>query len=78
MTAGRLAELAARGNVTLLPRTTGFGYFAHNFVGLAERLTDHLPTPDPEGPRERLWHVPRAGSGAGDGRAGAPARISRQ
>ena len=25
-----------------------FGYFAHNFIGLSERLTDHLPTPDPE------------------------------
>jgi len=56
-TAGALVELSARANVALLPRTTGFGYFAHNFIGLAERLTDHLPTPDPERPRERLWHV---------------------
>ena len=43
--------------VTLLPRTVGFGYFAQNFVGLAERITDHLSTPSPEMPRERLWQV---------------------
>ena len=26
----------------LLPRTTAFGYFPHNILGLVERLTDHL------------------------------------
>ncbi len=56
-TAEAVGALAAHGNVTLLPRTVGFGYFAHNFVGLAQRLADHLPTPDPGRPRERLWHV---------------------
>jgi len=34
--------LAARANVTLLTRTTAFGYFPHNFVALCERLQDHL------------------------------------
>ena len=29
-------------NVTLLPRTTAFGYFPHNMIGLDERVTDHL------------------------------------
>lgn len=43
--------------VTLLPRTTGFGYYAQNFVALAERVTDHLANPDPNLPRERLWQV---------------------
>ncbi len=43
--------------VTLLPRTTAFGYFPHNLVGLAERCTDHLAHPDPRLPRERLWQV---------------------
>ena len=47
-------------NVTLLPRTTAFGWFPDNLIGLAERITDHLPQPDPRLPRERLWHV-RAG-----------------
>ena len=51
------AALKSRRNVTLLPRTTAFGYFAENFVGLAERVTDHLAEPDPRLPRERLWQV---------------------
>ena len=29
-------------DVTLLPRTTAFGYYDHNLVGLVERVTDHL------------------------------------
>ncbi|MBN9263292.1 MAG: (2Fe-2S)-binding protein, partial [Hyphomicrobium sp.] len=49
--------LAASSRVTLLPRTQAFGYFAQNFVALAERLTDHLGNPDPAAPRERLWQV---------------------
>ena len=49
--------LAASPRVTLLPRTQAFGYFAQNFVALAERLTDHLAKPEPLAPRERLWQV---------------------
>ncbi|MBS7540146.1 sarcosine oxidase subunit alpha [Ancylobacter lacus] len=52
-----LATLAAQENVTLLPRTTAFGYFPHNMIALAERVSDHLAVPDPELPRERLWQV---------------------
>jgi len=52
--------LCRRENVTLLPRTTAFGWFPDNLIGLAERVTDHLAQPDPRLPRERLWHV-RAG-----------------
>jgi sarcosine oxidase subunit alpha len=52
-----VAALAQRPNVTLLTRTTAFGYFPHNLIGLAERLTDHLASPSPELPRERLWQV---------------------
>ncbi|MCB1461006.1 MAG: (2Fe-2S)-binding protein, partial [Nitratireductor sp.] len=50
-------ELAALDNVTLLTRTTGFGYYAQNMVALAERVTDHLANPDSDSPRERLWQV---------------------
>jgi sarcosine oxidase subunit alpha len=50
-------ELAQRSNVTLLTRTTAFGYFPHNMIGLAERVTDHLAKPAPHLPRERLWQV---------------------
>ena len=51
------AELAAMDNVRYLPRTTAFGYYNHNFLGLCERLTDHLPNAKADGPRERLWQV---------------------
>ena len=40
-----IAKLAAMDNVRLLPRTTAFGYYAQNFVGLTERVTDHLAAP---------------------------------
>jgi sarcosine oxidase subunit alpha len=52
-----VAKLVAKDNVRLLTRTTGFGYYAQNFVGLVERLTDHLAQPSPDQPRERLWQV---------------------
>ncbi|MBS0580866.1 MAG: sarcosine oxidase subunit alpha family protein [Proteobacteria bacterium] len=54
---GTLAALAANPRVTLLPRTTAFGYFPHNSVGLSERLTEHLANPAPDAPRERQWQV---------------------
>ena len=53
-------RLAAMDNVRLLTRTTAFGYYAQNFVGLVERVTDHLAAPEPDMPRERVWQV-RAG-----------------
>ena len=52
-----VARLANNGRVKLLRRTQAFGYFAQNFVALAERVTDHLPQPDRRLPRERLWQV---------------------
>jgi len=55
-----LAILGGRENVALLPRTTAFGYYNHNHLGLVQRVTDHLPQPHPDLPRERLWQV-RAG-----------------
>ena len=55
-----LETLRRRAAVTLLPRTTAFGWFPDNLIGLAQRVTDHLADPEPGLPRERLWHV-RAG-----------------
>jgi sarcosine oxidase, subunit alpha len=52
-----LAQLAARPNVTLMPRTTAFGWYPHNFLGLCERVTDHRHVGDTRLPRERLWQV---------------------
>lgn len=55
--ADALAELRAAENVTLLERTTAFGHYHENFVGLVQRLTDHLPVPENGRPRQRLWKV---------------------
>jgi len=52
-----VAELSALDNVTLLPRTTAIGYYHQNFIGLCQRVSDHL-TKVPEGaPRERMWKI---------------------
>ena len=48
-----LAVLRARKNVTLLARTTAFGYYNHNHIALCERVDDGKL-------REKLWQV-RAG-----------------
>jgi len=50
-------ELTANSNVTLLPRTTAFGAYDGNLVGLLERVTDHLAAPPEHAPRQRLWKV---------------------
>ncbi|WP_290649511.1 sarcosine oxidase subunit alpha family protein [Aquisalimonas sp.] len=52
-----VAELAAMPEVTLLPRTAVFGNYDHGFVGLVERLGDHVPPQQRTGPRERYWRV---------------------
>lgn len=52
-----LERLRLRTDVTLLSRTTAFGWFPDNMIGLVERVTDHLASPYPDLPRERLWHV---------------------
>jgi sarcosine oxidase subunit alpha len=52
-----MASLVKKRDVTLLARTTAFGYFPHNLIGLSERLTDHLASPPKLQPRERLWQV---------------------
>lgn len=53
------AKLAAMPDVTILTRTCAFGYYAENFIGLAENLQDHVPLAerDPSMPRHRLWRV---------------------
>jgi sarcosine oxidase, subunit alpha len=50
-------ELAGNGDVTLLPRTTSFGYYDGNLVALNERVTDHLAAPVAHVPRQRIWKV---------------------
>ncbi len=49
-------ELAAMGNVRLMPRTTVYGAYDHGIFGALERRTDHLA--DTTGaPRQILWRV---------------------
>ena len=58
--AGAVADLSAMPEVTLLPRTTVFGYMDHNYLTLTERVTDHLGERPSHLPRQRMWKV-RAG-----------------
>ena len=52
-----LAELASLGQVTLMPRTTVFGWYDDNIFGAVERVNDHLPAPPPFEPRQRYWRI---------------------
>jgi sarcosine oxidase subunit alpha len=52
-----IKDLATRDNVTLLPRSTVFGYYDHNFLAVAERCSDHVAEQVATGPRQRLWRV---------------------
>ncbi len=53
-----LAELETLPEVRLLPRTTLFSYFDHNYLAALERVTDHLGPDRGEGkPRQRLWKI---------------------
>jgi sarcosine oxidase subunit alpha len=54
---GSIEALLLNDRITLLTRTTAFGYFPHNLIGLNQRLTDHLAAPSHSKPRARLWQV---------------------
>ncbi len=51
------AELAAMPEVRILKRTIAYAAFDHNFFGLVESLTDHLPAAPEHLPRKRLWKL---------------------
>ncbi len=52
-----IAELASMPNVTLMPRTTIFGWFDGNIFGALERVNDHVAVPAPFEPRQRYWRI---------------------
>jgi sarcosine oxidase subunit alpha len=52
-----LDELGRLRNVTLLSRTTAFGYYDDTLVGAIERVTDHLSDPPAHLPRHRMWMI---------------------
>ena len=52
-----VAELRGFSNVQTLPRSTVFGYYDHNFLGILQRRTDHLGISAASGSRQRLHRV---------------------
>ncbi len=52
-----VAELQQMPEVTLLPRSTVFGYHDYNFLTINQRLSDHLPLAERPASREKLWQV---------------------
>lgn len=50
-------ELAGFANVTLLSRTTVFGWYDDNVFGAVEQVQKHVAAPSPERPVERLWRI---------------------
>ena len=52
------AELDSMDTALVLPRTTVFGYYDHNYLMAVEKRTDHLgPGRAPGVARQRLWHI---------------------
>jgi sarcosine oxidase subunit alpha len=51
-----VSELARMPRLQLLSRSTVFGYYDHNFLGILERVTDHVQHANGL-PRHRLWRV---------------------
>lgn len=52
-----LAELSSLENVTVLPRTTAFGWYDGNVFGAVERVQKHVAIPAANRPVERLWRI---------------------
>ena len=52
-----IAELASMSNVTLMPRTTIFGWYDGNVFGGLQRVNDHVAVPPPHQPRQRYWRI---------------------
>ena len=52
-----IAELSSMSNVTLMPRTTIFGWYDDNIFGAVERVNDHVLEPSPYEPRQRYWRI---------------------
>lgn len=50
-------QLNAAEGVHVLIRTSAFGYYDDNMITCVERVQDHLPTPEPYLPRQRLWTI---------------------
>ncbi|TWF49347.1 sarcosine oxidase subunit alpha [Neorhizobium alkalisoli] len=51
------AELESLSNVTILTRTTAFGWYDGNVFGAVERVQKHVAIPNAKAPVERLWRI---------------------
>ena len=52
-----LSDLSAAADVTLLPRTSAFAYYDHNYLALLERVSDHVNAHTRSHVRQRVWKV---------------------
>ena len=52
-----IEELESLETVEILTRTSAFGVYDSNVVGLIERVADHMPAPEAHGVRQRYWTV---------------------
>ncbi|MGJ5242168.1 sarcosine oxidase subunit alpha family protein, partial [Bradyrhizobium oligotrophicum] len=51
------AELETMPNLRIVGRTSVFGAYDGGTYGALERVSDHLPEPQPHQPRQRLWKI---------------------
>lgn len=52
-----VAELRSLPNVRLMPRSTVIAALDHGIFAAVERVSDHLPVPQPGKPRQILWRI---------------------
>ncbi len=50
-------ELKSLSNVTLMPRTTVFGWYDDNVFGAVEKVQKHVAQPSGDLPVERVWRI---------------------
>jgi len=50
-------EFATLPSVTLMPRTTVFGWYDDMVFGAVERVQKHVAAPSPDLPMERMWRI---------------------
>ncbi len=52
-----LEELKSFPDVTVMPRTTVFGWYDDNVFGAVEKVQKHVALPSPDSPVERVWRI---------------------
>ena len=52
-----ISELKSMPNVIVKNRSQVFGYYDHNMLVMAERVSDHLSRTNKYSPKQRLWYI---------------------